>query len=195
MNIGEESARMPEYYVDLETTGLDPRTDTIVSISYQRLGMVTGREEGGLNVLTSWETSEREVLELFLPILTGSGPFSFIAIGLNVPFIYSFIVERASRNGLDAPDPLYLLGAKPFLDLKPVLVMMNRGSFKGASLERFANISVPSESVPRLYREGRYDEILSHIREKASEFLKLYRHIKERLPELTNQDTTGSKRS
>ena len=183
---------MGEYYLDLETTGLDPRVDSIATISYQRLGMVTGREEGGLNVLKTWESSEREVLELFLPIFNGSGPFSFVAIGLNVPFMYSFIVERARRNGLDAPDPLYLLGAKPFLDLKPVLVMMNKGSFKGASLDRFARITVPGESVPQLFREGRYDELISHIREKASEFIRLYRNIKERMPSLTSPDQVES---
>ncbi|MCU0799620.1 MAG: hypothetical protein MUC62_08115 [Candidatus Thermoplasmatota archaeon] len=177
---------MPEYYLDLETTGLDPRTDTIVTISYQRLGMVTGRDEGNLNILMTWESSEKEVLELFLPIFTGSGPFSFVAIGVNVPFIYSFLVERARRNGLEAPDPLYLLGAKPFLDLKPLLVMMNRGSFKGAALDRFVNISVPSESIPQLYRDGRYGEVLEHVREKASELLRLYRHLKERMPELAS---------
>ncbi len=184
---------MPEYYLDIGTTGLDPRTDTIVTISYQRLGMLTGREESALNILTTWESSEKEVLELFLPIFNGFGPFSFVAIGVNVPFIYSFLVERARRNGLEAPDPLYLLGSKPFLDLKPLLVMMNRGSFKGASLDSFVNIKIPSESVPQLYRDGRYGEVLEHVREKASELLRLYRHLKERMPELSSIERATDK--
>jgi hypothetical protein len=48
------------------------------------------------------------------------------------------------------------------------------------------NIKVPSESVPQLYRDGRYGEVLEHVREKASELLRLYRHLKERMPELSS---------
>jgi hypothetical protein len=157
--------------------------------------MVTGREGSGLTVLKVWESSEREVLELFLPIFNGSGPFSFVPIGVNVPFIYSFLVERARRNGLESPDPLYLLASKPCLDLRPLLVMMNKGSFKGASLDRFTDISVPGEMVPRLYRDGKVDEIMSHVAEKASAFLKLYRHLKERVPELSSIERSPEQRA
>ena len=51
-----------EYYLDIETTGLDPKKDQIITIQYQRLGMLTGRSEGDLNILRSWESSEKEIL-------------------------------------------------------------------------------------------------------------------------------------
>ena len=175
---------MPEYYLDIETTGLDPKKDQIISIQYQRLGMITGRVEGNLNILKVWESSEKDILERFLPMFMGGGPFSFIAIGLNIPFMYSFIVERARIHGLDAPDPLYLMGSKPYLDLKPVLVMMNKGSFKGASLDRFGKLSFTGDMIPKMYYEGEYERIESCIKEEASEFQKLYRHLKDRAPSL-----------
>ncbi|RLF67205.1 MAG: hypothetical protein DRN57_05930 [Thermoplasmata archaeon] len=180
----QERVQMPEYYLDIETTGLDPKKDKIITIQYQRLGMLTGRSEGDLHILRSWDSSEKDILELFLPIFEGGGPFSFVAIGVNIPFMYSFIVERARIHGLDAPEPLYLFGRKPYLDIKPVLVLMNKGSFKGASLDRFMELSYKGEDIPRMYFEERYDRIIECIKEEADKFQKLYRHLKERAPSL-----------
>lgn len=176
--------RLPEYYLDIETTGLDPKEDQIITIQYQRLGMVSGRMEGPLHILKAWESSEKEVLEVFLPVFNSGGPFSFVAIGTNLPFIYSFIVERARIHDLDPPDPLYLMGKKPYLDLKPLLVMMNKGSFKGASLDTFMELSYRGEEIPRFYFDKDYNRIISCITEEAEKFQKLYRHLKERAPSL-----------
>jgi len=171
---------MPEYYLDIETTGLDPTRDRIVTIQYQRIDLATGRAEGPLTVLKEWESTEEGILELFIPIFLGSGPFSFVAVGMNIPFIYTFLVERAKAAGIDAPDPVYLIGRKPFLDLKPFLVMMNDGSFRGASLDRFTNISFTGEAIPDLYARGDHEAIIRCIEEEAREFQALYRRLKER---------------
>jgi hypothetical protein len=146
--------------------------------------MIAGRDEGPLTILRSWESSEKEILELFLEIFDASNPFSFVAIGLNIPFMYSFIVERSRIHGLNSPDPLYLLGRKPFLDLKPVLVMMNKGSFKGAGLGTFMDLSFSGEEIPRMYFDRDLDRLESCIKEEANAFKKLYKHLKDRAPSL-----------
>jgi DNA polymerase III epsilon subunit-like protein len=35
---------MPQYYLDIETTGLDPEKDKIISIQLQPLGRFTGKK-------------------------------------------------------------------------------------------------------------------------------------------------------
>ena len=180
-----------EYYLDMETTGLDPGKDQIITIQYQRLGMVSGRTEGDLKIIKTWDSSEKEVLELFNPIFLGRGPFSFVAIGNNVPFMYTFLVERSRIHGIESPDPVYIFGSKPYLDIKPFLVLMNGGSFKGASLDRFTNLSLKGDAIPKLFYEGKFEAIEDHVREKAKEFQELYRHLKENSSSLVPDGVEG----
>ena len=51
---------MVEYYFDVETTGTDFEKDKIITIQWQRLGFV-GEPVGELNILKSWESSEKDV--------------------------------------------------------------------------------------------------------------------------------------
>ena len=146
--------------------------------------MKTGRIGGDLKILKAWESSEKDILELFLPVFIGSNPFSFIAIGSNIPFVYTFLVERARILDLDAPDPVYLFGSKPYLDIKPFLVMMNGGSFKGASLERFTEMSFRGDLIPKLFMNKDFRRIEECVIEEANEFRKLYVHLKEKAPGL-----------
>ena len=60
---------MPDYYFDIETNpgGQMPdfAGDEILTIQFQRLDSRTGERKGELNVLKSWESSERDILEKF----------------------------------------------------------------------------------------------------------------------------------
>ena len=38
---------MPHYYLDIETTGLDPKIDQILTIQYQKISVHTGKSAGG----------------------------------------------------------------------------------------------------------------------------------------------------
>jgi len=61
---------LAEYYFDMETTGFDFDKDEIITIQFQRLNGFTGEPIGELEILKSWESSEKEILETFLPNLT-----------------------------------------------------------------------------------------------------------------------------
>ena len=71
---------MGNYYLDIETTGLDEVQNEIVTIQWCELERNTGQKLGELQILKSWESSEKDILEKFADIvdLTNPYPFSFI---------------------------------------------------------------------------------------------------------------------
>ena len=77
---------MGNYYLDIETTGLDPEKDKILTIQYQELDRNKGEAVGELVVLKEWESSEKEILRKFLfeTYILDEYPFSFIPTGYNL---------------------------------------------------------------------------------------------------------------
>ena len=57
---------MGNFYLDIETTGLDPNVDEIITIQFQELGRNSGEAIGPLVILKSWESSEKEIIQRFL---------------------------------------------------------------------------------------------------------------------------------
>ena len=145
---------MPEYYFDLETTGLTPLKDKIISVQYQQLTTETGAPLTELTILKEWESSEKMILETFLPFFIGDTPFSFLPIGQNTLFDLWFLRYRAkSVLGRDLKVD-YLFHEKPFLDLKPILIILNRGHFRAygniiRTKERGDSVPACGSGVPR----------------------------------------------
>ena len=76
---------MPNYYLDIETTGLNPEKDKIITIQYAELDSFTSEQVGELKILKEWESSEKEILRQFVidSEITKSYPFSFVSVGFN----------------------------------------------------------------------------------------------------------------
>jgi len=51
-----------EHYFDIETTGLDPERDKVITIQTQRLVGRTGEPIDEVNILKEWESSEKEII-------------------------------------------------------------------------------------------------------------------------------------
>ena len=51
---------MPGYYLDIETTGLDPESDQIITIQYKKIGFASAKPEGPLIILKSWKDPKGE---------------------------------------------------------------------------------------------------------------------------------------
>lgn len=173
---------MAEYYLDTETTGTNPLSDKIITIQWQQLAPFTGEPIGDLHILKEWKSSEKEILEKFLPIFKSEYPFDFIAVGKSLWFDFMFLSYRAKEYGLNGLDIQYLHD-RPHIDLKPVLVMINKGGFKGYDrvIDKKGSLKV---DVPRLYREGKYSEITKYIREETKIFTRAYRILREGMPSL-----------
>jgi len=169
-------------YLDIETTGLDPLQSKIITIQYIQLERNTAMPVGPLKILKEWESDEKTILKKFI---TDSGvgdkyPFAFVPVGYNLEFEHKFFWQRCMSNGLQPVDILN----RPFLDLKTVGVIMNRGEFKGASLDKLTNKPQSGRNIPRLYHEKNYGEIERYIEKETKSFCEWLAKLYVRLPKL-----------
>ena len=127
----QKKSIMPNFYLDIETTGLDPQNSKIITIQFAKLHDTTSQQIGELRILKEWESSEKEILKQFIiqSEITHSYPFSFISVGFNLQFEHNFFIQRCKANGLEPID----IFNKPHIDIKPFAVIMNNGQFKGSA--------------------------------------------------------------
>jgi len=166
-----------EYYTDLETTGLNPETDKIITLQYQQLDS-GGNPKGDLTILKEWELGEEEIIKRFLTIFK---KWEFIPVGMNLAFDFRFLlskIEKYTGRKIDFGE----LSNTPHLDIKPILVLMNNGNFKGAKLSNFTDKGQNGIAIPSYYSNKEYDKITEYIEKEADEFMKFYKHIKTELP-------------
>lgn len=176
---------MSEYYLDIETNAKgqspDVENDEILTIQFQRLGSRSGREEGDLTILKSWESSEKEILKKFYNIFQPTKPFEFIPIGMNLNFDLFMLHNRWKRINIEVPLRT-LIYDHPYIDIKPILVILNDGSFKGASLERFIGKKDTGAKIPEWYANRDYVAIERYIHDEAERFIHFYQKLKKKIP-------------
>ena len=172
-----------KYYLDIETTGLDEEHNKIVTIQYMKLDRNTGKSLGPLKILKEWESDEKTILKRFIEDFVPGNQWAFIPIGFNLQFEHKFLWQRCISNGLQ---PVDILNG-PFLDLKTVAVLMNKGEFKGASLHKITNKPRGGGHIPELYAEKKYTEIENYIKKETEEFSIFCSRLYEELPDLLNK--------
>ena len=110
-------------------------------------------------------------------------PFAFIPVGYNLEFEHKFFWQRCMSNTLQPVDILN----RPFLDLKTVGVIMNRGEFKGSGLDKITNKPQSGKDIPRLYDEKNYGEIESYIKKETESFCEWLAKLYVKLPKLRDE--------
>ena len=177
-----EVTEVMNYYLDIETTGLNPLHHKIITIQYMELERNTAKPTGPLKILKEWESDEKTILTKFISNLgiNDDYKFNFIPVGFNLQFEHSFFKGRCVENSIKPID----IFNRPFLDLKTVAVIMNRGEFKGASLHNMTNKPHGGGNIPQLYREKKYAEIESYIKREAEEFSNFCSGLYSKLPQL-----------
>ena len=178
------------YYLDIETTGLDPLRHKIITIQYMELERNTAKPVGQLKILKEWESDEKTILTKFIEEsgINDSYKFTFIPVGFNLQFEHSFFWQRCMSNGLK---PIDILN-RPFLDLKTVAVIMNKGEFKGASLHNMTNKPHGGGNIPQLYDEKKYAEIESYIKKETEELSNFCCSLYVKLPKLRDYLPSGN---
>lgn len=189
-----EENGLADYYFDIETVpidpknpndraSLDPKTGKIITIQYRRLNTSTGSPIEPLTILVEWDgSSERKILELFKPLITGN-PWDFIPLGYNLKFEFEFLRQKF-KDYFDVDFSADDFMERPKNDLKLIGVILNDGIFKGATLDSFTDKEHGGFKVPVWYREKEYDRIIDYVRKEADAFLTFWQRLKKELPYL-----------
>ena len=187
---------MPDYYFDIETNSRGPKpdftNDEVLTIQFQRLDGRTGEKEGDLTILKSWESSEKDILERFHSIFSPEDVWKFVPIGCNLSFDFFSLLYRWRRIHIEV-QPKILFSEHPYIDIKSILVIFNRGSFKGATLEKFIGKQDSGLKVSEWYAEKDYASVQAYIEDEADRFIKLYQFLVHRLPNIWLEFAKASK--
>jgi len=173
---------MVEYYFDMETTGVDFDKDEIRTIQWQRLNGFTGEPIGELNILKSWESSEDEIIKTFLPNLRCK-PFDFIFVGKNLLFDFCLLNQRVKHYEIGELN-LRWLHKRVWLDIKPILVIMNNGNFRDCDKVLPKTNPLTNDKIPQLIIEMKYPQVIQYIKDEAEDFIKAYQIFKKEMPSL-----------
>lgn len=173
-----------EYYFDIETTGLNPDKDKIVTFQYQALSEVSGIPLTKLVIVKEWERgcSEKVIVEWIKELVIDSPLWSFIPVGNNLVFDFSFIsVKIRQYFGIDV---FMRLMNRPSIDIKHVLVMINGGNFRNYG--KIMGKTKLGSSVPLWYERKEYDKIGSYVKMEVEAFVRTYNFLKRNLPALAD---------
>jgi len=173
---------VPEYYFDIETTGLDPKSDRIITFQFQELSQVSGIPVTKLVIAKEWDNdcSENTILEWMKELLIDQQSWRFVPVGNNLLFDLFFIAER--MGNYFHIDFLIRLINRPFIDIKHILVMINGGHFKNYS--RMIPKTDLGINVPVWYQKKQYEKIISYVEMEVAAFVRTYGILKRNLPSL-----------
>jgi len=175
---------MTQFYLDFETSGIDPQKDKIISIQYQMLDFKTAAPRGPLVILKEWESSEKEILKEFIEVLNPSDNWDFVPIGYNIKFELYFLQKRLKKVLKYELSDDWLYYEMPRIDIKDTLILVNEGKFKGTTLDWFIGKEMDDSQVPELYAQKNYAAIEDYVTEEAVRFLHVYQFFKRKLPKL-----------
>jgi len=178
---------LAEYYFDIETTGFNFDKDEIITIQWQKISGFTGEPISELKILKRWEyeneeKAEEEMINSFIPNLNCK-PLDFIFIGKNLAFDFCILDRRMRHYGLGKFN-LQCFYDKAILDIKPILVMINRGKFKGYNKIIPKTNPIENKEISKLYRQKKYDQIIQYIIDESKDFLRAYQTLKREIPKL-----------
>ena len=176
---------MASFYLDIETTGLDPKTDKIITIQFQELNRYTGETIGELIILKEWESSEKQIISEFIEKsgILDDYDFSFVPVGYNLRFEHNFLKIRSEINGLPSLDILDI----PFIDLRAVGILLNDGQFKGSGLSDLTGKKGHGGQIPIFYQNKEYDKIIDYIKNETGEFIKFNVWLYRKMPLLLSE--------
>jgi len=174
---------MPQFYLDIETEGLNPKENKIVSIQYQQI-FNDGKEIGDFIILKSWESSEEEIVKQFHKVFITKSNWDFIPVMTNSIFDLTFLFEKFKQYNLECPNLAKFLYDKPLIDIKYLLIMANKLQFKGSGLDQMTNKESNRKKVPKWFLDEEYKKIEDYVIQEKNAFLEFFQKIMKKLPKI-----------
>jgi hypothetical protein len=153
----------------------------LLTIQYAKLSQDL-EPKSNLTILKVWEfPSERDLIKFFLEESKFfEDPFVFVPVGVNLLYDVVFLYKRARLYRLVDRPLADILRDKAFIDLKPVLVILNDCEFKGYN--KFIDAHMATETrgqdIPVLYSKGEHERIVKYIEDEYQATLKVLKQIK-----------------
>jgi len=175
---------MAEYYFDIETHTTqqwpNPDVDKIISIQFQRISIQNGRPIGELNILKEWESSEEDIVIKFYNkfFREGLNIWNFIPVGYKLTFEWEFLISKFTKytgKKFTSRDLNYRI---PHVDVRPIIILLNDGKFKGAKLDKFTGKTFDGSYIKKWYEENDFESIEKYIRNEAESFLLFLQKVK-----------------
>lgn len=181
---------MTEYYFDIETYSLGkdptPDTDKIITIQFQKIDLTTGRPRDDLVILKEWESSEKQIVtETFQRFFRKElSEWAFIPVGYNLNFEWEFLISKFEKYVGKKLSKRYLHYKKPYINVKPLIILLNKGRFRGATLESCTGKSHSGRQIKQWYDTKEFDTIDTYIRDEAAAFLEFLQRIMSNIEHL-----------
>ena len=175
---------MAEYYFDIETYSPDekpnPDTDKIITIQFQRIDLRTGKPIVELKILREWNSSEKDIVTEFYNTFFRDelNIFDFVAVGFGLNFEWEFLISKFEKYLGKKISSRELHYYRPHVDIKPIIVLLNNGSFKGAKLDNFTKKQNDGKVIKQMYENKEWKNIDKYIKEETEAFLEFLQKIK-----------------
>lgn len=170
---------MGMYYLDIETTGFNPKEDKIITIQYRRIDDrgELGKQIGDLIILKEWESSEEEIVKRFYNVFMTENVWEFIPVMQNHLFEFKFLFEKFKKYCGWNQDIMDYMFSKPLLDIKYTLIMKNNLSFKNSGLNKMTGKTMDGKQIPIWYQNKEYDKIIEYVKMEENAFMDYFRTL------------------
>lgn len=180
-------------YFDIETVGLDPEDDKIITVQYQNLiydedgkpmhdMVLTDHIKPGLHILKEWESSEKEILQqTFNDLMIPDRRNYFEPVGNILSFEGRFLKSKLNKYGILSNGEHLKFGQLKQIDLMPVMKLINGGDSRTAQF--FGKVG-ENKMVPDYYKNKQYDKIERYINEETISFIKTMDYLMLKMREM-----------